>query len=678
MKKSKLFILTTLFLLCLSCFGIVACGEDTPTAVNPTIIVNSGENYLVTYGDTFILPKISIKDDDVDTVTHTIKVTNGDDELPIVNNSFVANKLGTNVITITATDKDGNTVTKQLKVGVTNEGELNPFNSADQIACVKGKGATKLSLNTNTDFVREGNGSLKVEVQKTSSKSWPGIVVNNLPETYLLNDYSISFWVFNDGTKDVEIYLNRNESSPRAKFLVPAKIWTKIEVTARNYDRVFTAIKGTANEPEVGPCDDIKCITFHFVNPANTPTFNLYVDNLSLNPEKVIDTLELKTVVPHPVVNQAYVMPEVVSYFNNQVVDADVTYDVYDKNFNKLTVTNNTCTFTQKGKYTLIINSNYGTCSGAKSVMLICAENREENEVEFFEDEVCLNFFESSFFNISLSTKEKHNENGSTASLKFHSNPSVWPYATMKNLPHADLVDVRYICFYAKTDYPLTSSQTAYLGLRDAGRAEVVKRWTLSNEWTAYVLRADELSNLGITTLNGLQFSVELKDPSNPNNVGTWCPIAFDTYIDNFSVGLKKDFPANETLDDFSIFTPTNTLYQVSVNKDTNFIVEGNTSLKFSATQKWPSWTFSSDFVDWLATKEYQTVSFKIYFDGNSPATLNTSWGIHSLAGTNPEQNAWLDVTINVSDITKDTEVFSLNKNETKDFNVYIDDIQFN
>ncbi len=842
MKKSKLYILITLLTVCIASFTAVACQKPVPDTFTPTITIEGYDEYLVAYGDTFTIPKITVYDDNISTLKHTLKVTNNGEEIPVVDGSFVANKAGTNIVTVTATDKAGNTASKQIIVEVTAENELNSFDDEMRIANVTGRGLSAVSLNTDSKYIRYGDGSLKLEVQQHTAESWPGIIVKNLPTTYLLDHYSVSFWMYNDGDREIEIFLQRNELNSKAKFVIPAKVWTKVEVIARNYDKVFTTMKGSTYEPEVGTCEDIKCFTFHFANPADTPTFNVYVDNLAINKTEVNDTLEISADVIHPVVNKAYEMPVATVTYDDQEVTANVTYTVYDKDYNEVTITDNKCTFTESGKYTLIVTAKYGELESSKNYMLVCANSRAENEIEFFEDESSLNFFTSKHFTISYNTEVYHDMNNSTGSMKFHANSGVWPYATIHNVPYADLTDIAYFYFYAKTDYELSSSQTAYLGIRDGGRGKVLKRWSLTNEWRVCTLSVEELNGLGVYSFDGLQLSVELKDPSNPVNQGGWCPVAFNTYIDNFTAGLIEEpttkeenvvldfanyrdldavysngyttynfynpqytlnnkgsmqvsasakwpefkftsvlekyslenlkylifdlyiptiddgayvrlgandsgyqyfytedagkwvqawvpysalvrngattlsgitfnlsrndgtttvnlgtvyigkitlgyeekpinFTGEETSEDLKMFTPTNSLYTVAVNTDTNYIVEGETSFKFSATQRWPEWKFSQAFIDWLNEKGYDYISFKVYIDEeNSSTVLNTnssSWAIKGLIGANCARNTWVTVTANVTSLTTSTVVWGLNKNAEAQMYVYIDDVNF-
>ena len=833
MKKSKLYLLITLLTVCIASFTAVACEKPVPDTFVPTITVDGYDEYLVAYGETFTIPKITIYDDNISTVTHTLTVTNNGEEVTVTDGSFVADKVGKNIITVTATDKAGNTASKQIVVDVTAEDELNTFEDQKRITNVKGRGLTEVSLNTDSKYIRYGNGSLKLEVKEHIAESWPGVIVENLPTTYLLDYYSVSFWIYNDGESEIEIFLQRNEINSQAKFVIPAKIWTKVEVLARNYDKVFTAMKGSTYEPEVGSCEDIKCFTFHFANPANTPAFNIYVDNLAINKTQVNDTLEISANVLHPVVNQVYSMPEATVTYEDQEITADVTYTVYDKNYNVVPVTDNKCTFTEKGKYTLIVTAKYGELETSKNYMIVCANSRAENEIEFFEDETSLNFFTSKHFKISYNTEVYHENNNSTGSMKFHSNAGVWPYATIQNVPYADLSNIAYIFFYAKTDYALSDSQTAYLGIRDGGRGKVLKRWSLTNEWRACALTVEELNSLGVYTLNGLQLSVELKDPSNPINQGGWCPVAFNTYIDNFTAGLieeptekeenvvldfanyrdmdaltsngyssynfsdlkytlnnkgsmkitasakwpeldftsvvekyslenlkyliidvyvptieanayvrigandagyqniyaedagkwtqvwipysalskggattlagvtlnvqrndgsstvnvgtlyigkislgygekKIEFTGNETTVDMAMFALSGNA-SIAVNSDSNYIIEGSTSLKLYSPSRWPKYTFTQEFIDWLNENKYGYVSFDLYIDNEGSATDVTQM---EGAVTSFVTDKWFNVSFQVSSLTA-SKYLQFNKPSANTLNIYLDNVQF-
>ena len=101
------------------------------------------------------------------------------EEVTVTDGSFVADKAGENVITVTATDKAGNTASKQIVVDVTAEDELNTFDDQKRITNVKGRGLTEVSLNTDSKYIRYGNGSLKLEVKEHIAESWPCVIVEN-------------------------------------------------------------------------------------------------------------------------------------------------------------------------------------------------------------------------------------------------------------------------------------------------------------------------------------------------------------------------------------------------------------------------------------------------------------------------------------------------------------------
>ncbi len=608
MKKSRIITLSSLICIFILCLTLSACitnvdqfSSEEPDTVAPVITVEGESEYLIPFGSIFTLPKITALDDKESELTHDIKVYCEGEEVALENYSFVAEKAGVHTVEITVKDSAGNQSQETITVNVTGENEINTFDDQLRIDNVSTKGFTDISLNTDPAYVRYGEGSLKLEVSEHVSTGWPGIVVNNLPISDISGYYSVSFWIFNDGTDDITLFLHRNEIDASAKFEVIAKAWTKIEVIGRKYDNVFTAMQGDGAEPEVGGCEDLKCFTFHFTNPANTPTFNIYVDHLVVNTEAVYDTLEIEADVIHPVKGVAYDMPATEVYYGGEKVEASVTYTIYDKDYNKIEFDGNSHVFENTGKYVLSISADYNGLIGTRNYMIVCANARAENEIEFFESEDCLNFFTSPHLTVSYSTEQHHSANGSTGSLKIHSSPSVWPYVVMNDLPHADLENVAYIYLYAKTDYALKEGQKAYLGLRDGGRGKVLSRLSLSNDWQCFAFTKDQLANLGVTTLNGLQFSVELYDLSNPVNQGGWCPVAFDTYIDNFSIGavaeptekeegVVLDFANYRDLDDI-------TSSYVTFNfSDLDKTLNNLGSMKVSAAAKWPEMHFGSSF----------------------------------------------------------------------------------
>ena len=219
MKKSKLIALVSLIFTLVGSLIISACTnaenppkvEDIVDETAPVITVEGEREYLVHLGKTFYLPKITATDDVDDELTSKIVVKHGEEEVAVENYSFVAEKSGEYIAYVSVSDKSGNTATEEITVHVTGETELNSFDTATRMQDVKGKGIVEVSHNTNLDYVRYGTGSAKIEVQKHVSLSWPGIVVNNLPITDILDYYSVSFWVYNDGLEDINIFLQRNE-----------------------------------------------------------------------------------------------------------------------------------------------------------------------------------------------------------------------------------------------------------------------------------------------------------------------------------------------------------------------------------------------------------------------------------------------------------------------------------
>lgn len=620
MKKSKIIIASALLTVTMCSFGLAACDklvEETDVTA-PVIMVEGLNEYLINYGSTFTLPKITVQDDVDENVKWSLTVKNGDAVAEVdENGSFVADKSGAYIATVTAEDAAGNKTDKQIVINVRNATEINTFDAENRLDGVTAKGVAEISINTDTEYVRYGTGSLKLEVQKHVSTSWPGIIVKNLPISDISQYYSISFWIYNDGVNDIDIFLHRNEVNVKAKFNIPSKVWKKIEIAARDYDDVFQFMDGKGAEPEVGVCDDLKCFTFHFANPANTPTFNVYVDDIRVNTQKIDDTLDISTKITHPVVGAEYMLPTATVQYGGETIDADVTYGLFDKDYNKLEIIDGKYTFEESGEYTLIINADYNGFKGANSYKLICSATRAENEIAFFEDESNLSFFKSEHFAISLNTDEKHSDNGSTASMKLHSCLSKWPYLTISGVPYADLEGVAYIYMYVKTDYNFNGTEIAYLGIRDGEKGKVLKRISLTNEWQCFALTKGQLASLGVTTLDGLQMSVELYDKTNPQNEGGWCPVAFNTYIDNFTVckeqeptkkvdGVVLDFANYRDLDDIE----SNWL---SYNfADLSKTVNQLGSLKLNADAKWPWFKFGDSF-DKFSLDGVQNLVMEIY-----------------------------------------------------------------
>ncbi len=615
MKKSKLIALLTLIVAFVASLTLSACEnvdavspeqsagssiEKTDT-VAPTITVDGESEYIVKAGETFRLPKITAQDNYDSELSSSIEVTFAGEAVQLTDYSFIAQNPGTYTVNVSVADKSENVATKEILVHVYGENEINTFDNAIRLNNVTGKGITNLSLNTDPKFVRYGEGSLKLEVLQHTNVTWPGIIVSDLPIEDIADYYSVSFWVYNDGSEDISIFLQRNEVNGAAKFNLAAKSWTKVEVKARDFDKVFQPMAKSGAEPEVGTCEDLKCFTFHFENKANVPTFNLYVDHIVVNTEAVLDVIEIEAEVTHPVVGKEFNMPVPTVKYGGNEIEGEVSYILYDASFNAIELTGNSYTFTEAGKYVLSINVNYNGLMTSKNFNLICASSRAANEIEFFEEEVALNFFKSPHLKLTVTNKEHHSLNGSTASLMIHSSPSVWPYITMTDIPHADLENVAYIYFYAKTDYTLKEGQKAYLGLRDGKQGKVLKRFTLTNDWVCYGLTKVELAELGVTTLEGLQLSVEFYDLSNPANQGGWCPIVFNSYVDNFTVAFVEEptEKAENVVLDFANYRDLDDVHSsyTSYNfQKLEYTLNNKGSLKVSCSGKWPTLKLGSSF----------------------------------------------------------------------------------
>lgn len=604
-KSGKRWLIGALSALCATT-AIVGCAaaENTTTdAEAPKIVLACNDSYLAALGSKFAIPVDEILVmDNVDEVSPVFSVQYGEEDVAIKGNKFAVEKEGTYTITVKATDTSNNTSTATIAVHTTRENEINSFDDQIRIDQTYTVGYAETSLNVDEKYIKDGTGSLRFRVLSHEALGWPRLVVDNIPINDIIDYYSVSFWAYNDGTEDVEIYLHRNDVSAKAKFTLPAKTWTKVEVVGRNYDAVFQYVEASSwGEPECGMCEDMKCFTFHIVNPANSPQYDIYVDSLQVNPEKVYDTLDISAKVKHPTVGVEYEVPTVTATLGQETVDADVTYAVFDNKYNQLPVTDGKITFTAAGKYTLTVEATYGKVSSKKNYMLVCAPTRAENEIEFFEYDTALNFVRSEHYKLSLSDEQAQGNNASTKSLKIGPSAARWGYLTLANVPYADLEDVSYIWFYAKTDAQIKDTETPYIGIRDGGRNKVLKRMTLTNEWKCFTLTKQQLYDLGVESLNGLQISLELKDPTNPEADGGWCPVTFTTYVDNFSVGLVSEptAKAEGVLLDFANYRDLDNItssYTTYNFYDLQYTRNGVGSMKVSADGKWPTMKLGAGF----------------------------------------------------------------------------------
>ena len=413
MKKSRLIALLSLIAAFVISLTLSACqnadaypsseSESVKTdVVAPTFTVDGASEYIVKPGTFFRIPQIIAQDDRDSELISNITVMHGEEEVELNDYAFLAEKSGVYTVTVNVSDMSENVATKEILVHVYGENEINGFDNEVRLNNVTGKGITNLSINTDPSYVRYGEGSLKLEVLQHTNVTWPGIIVSDLPISDISEYYSISFWAYNDGSDDLTIYLQRNEVNGKAKFTLAAHAWTKVEVKARDFDNVFQPMAKSGAEPEVGNCEDIKCFTFHFENKPNVPTFNIYIDQIVVNESAVLDEIEIDADIVHPVVGQEFTLPVPTVSYGGEVVDAEISYVLYDSKYNEIALDGDTHVFTKAGKYVLSINAEYAGFVGTANFNLVCADSRAENEIEFFESDTALNFFKSPHLTLSI------------------------------------------------------------------------------------------------------------------------------------------------------------------------------------------------------------------------------------------------------------------------------------
>lgn len=153
-----------------------------------------------------------------------------------------------------------------------------------------------------------------------------------------------------------------------------------------------------------------------------------------------------------------------------------------------------------------------------------------------------------------------------------------------------------------------------------------------------------------------------------------------DVYIDNVQFLKSGEFTGNETVVDLAMFNDASS-YTKTVNRNSNFIKEGDTSLKLSYYSRWPKWYISQAFIDWLVENEYTTLTFEVWIDQatsgvNLSSTTNLSTDDGTLMGVKNLVNQWQTVSISVSSLTTKHCIY-LNKDASCDMDIYIDNVQF-
>lgn len=138
------------------------------------------------------------------------------------------------------------------------------------------------------------------------------------------------------------------------------------------------------------------------------------------------------------------------------------------------------------------------------------------------------------------------------------------------------------------------------VGLRHGGQGKVMKRLTLSNEWQGFSFTKQQILDMGFDSLEGIQLSVELYEAGKGQD--GWCPVAFNTYIDNFTfIGIEEptekadnvvlDFANYRDMDDI------NSEYATYEFLNSKYTLNGVGSMKFSCPSgRWPTMTLGSKF----------------------------------------------------------------------------------
>lgn len=141
------------------------------------------------------------------------------------------------------------------------------------------------------------------------------------------------------------------------------------------------------------------------------------------------------------------------------------------------------------------------------------------------------------------------------------------------------------------------------------------------------------------------------------------------------TVSITPEFRGFENYADMErLFTIKNSDYKMSRNTNKQYIVDGNFSLKLTATPRWPEYYFSQEFIDWMDREGVKSFSFDVYID--SPECYVTRTEGISL-NYSPKNNEWYTITIaDVSSITTDSRI-QFNKSAEVSLSIYLDNMQF-
>ncbi len=274
------------------------------------------------------------------------------------------------------------------------------------------------------------------------------------------------------------------------------------------------------------------------------------------------------------------------------------------------------------------------------------------------EESIDLKMFtvKNSDYKVALNSNTDYVKEGDT-SIRLYSTPR-WPewYISQAFVDFLNAKEYDYVTFYYYIDAE-TAGTTVGSGALSSNSSVLINGFT-ANSWQVKTYSVSALTSNHCIYLNkGKEVSLSV-------------------YIDDVKFFKSGEFTGEEEIVDLAMFSLSGNA-SIAVNYDSAYVKEGDTSLKLSSPSKWPRYTFTQTFIDWLKANGYTTLSFDYYIDAESSTTY-----VSKLEGVIPDEtaykakNEWISFSISVSSLTS-SKYIQFNRPATGALSIYLDNVQF-
>ncbi|MBR3863510.1 MAG: hypothetical protein IKJ19_00115 [Clostridia bacterium] len=147
-------------------------------------------------GEEVVLPEVTVSDDYDANPSLSVKVLKNGVEMAVENGAFVVEK-ASYLIKVEVSDKYGNSDSKQIELTVLANTDEYYDASVEEIVTT---GGSTVSLNSDSSFIREGEGSVKVAVSGTYER-----VMFTTRGVEFAKTYGLTFWAYNPSEHNLSI-----------------------------------------------------------------------------------------------------------------------------------------------------------------------------------------------------------------------------------------------------------------------------------------------------------------------------------------------------------------------------------------------------------------------------------------------------------------------------------------